>query len=282
MKVFYDEKMVADSGSYSPSAAKPKAVVEDWLDIGLPIEVCSFEPASHNDLSLAHAPSYVEGIFAGRIANGHRNTSLELANSTRWTVGSLIAASDEALKTGMSCSPSSGFHHACYGTSGGFCTFNGLMIAALKLYKTDRVKRVGILDCDWHYGNGTDDIIEQLELQNLIVHRTSGSEFFHGEPELYFRWLEQSLEHIWDSGVDLVLYQAGADAHRNDPLGGLLDDDELLRRDEMVFDYCHTKSLPITWCLAGGYQRDDEGSIEPVLSIHRQTARCATHLYGCS
>ncbi len=72
----------------------------------------------------------------------------------------------------------------------------------------------------------------------------------------------------------------GADAHIDDPLGGLLDDDQLARRDELVFDYCHAKSLPVAWCLAGGYQRDELGTIEPVLRIHRRTMESAIHAYS--
>ncbi len=271
MKVLYRDEMVAESGGYSPSAEKPKAVVEDWLAHRLPIEICDFAAASLEDLCLAHAPEYVEGIFAGRIANGHGNRSRKLADSTLWTVGSLAAAAEEALKSGVACSPSSGFHHACFASSGGFCTFNGLMIVTARLLSAGRLQRVGILDCDWHYGNGTDDIIRQLGLHSQVIHCTSGAENFHHDAERYFRWLERSLNALWNADVGLVLYQAGADAHCDDPLGGLLDDDELAERDRLVFDFCHAKRLPIAWCLAGGYQRDEEGSIEPVLRIHRHT-----------
>ncbi len=145
------------------------------------------------------------------------------------------------------------------------------MIVTARLLSAGRLQRVGILDCDWHYGNGTDDIIRQLGLHSQVIHCTSGAENFHHDAERYFRWLERSLNALWNADVGLVLYQAGADAHCDDPLGGLLDDDELAERDRLVFDFCHAKRLPIAWCLAGGYQRDEEGSIEPVLRIHRHT-----------
>ncbi len=271
--------MTAESGSYSPSAEKPKAVIEDWLTSTLPVKVCSFGPASLEDLCLAHSREYVEGVFSGRVANGHGNTSRRLAESTLWTVGSLMAAAEDALECGMACSPSSGFHHAFYTSGGGYCTFNGLMVASLKLLQAGRLKRVGVLDCDWHYGNGTEDIIEHLHLKGSIFHRTSGQEHFSGGVVQYIDWLGCSLDSLWNADVELVLYQAGADAHFNDPLGGLLSDAELAKRDEIVFDYCRAKSLPIAWCLAGGYQRDEKGSIEPVLRIHRRTAECAMRAF---
>ena len=36
-----------------------------------------------------------------------------------------------------------------------------------------RVAKVGILDCDYHYGNGTDDILAQLRL-SYVDHYTTG------------------------------------------------------------------------------------------------------------
>ncbi len=91
----------------------------------------------------------------------------------------------------------------------------------------------------------------------------------------YFEWLESSVEKLVERDVDLVLYQAGADAHRNDPLGGLLSNRELLERDQFVFSQLRKAEIPVAWNLAGGYQRDEFGSIEKVLKIHRQTMMAA-------
>ncbi len=74
----------------------------------------------------------------------------------------------------MVCSPTSGFHHTGYSHSAGFCTFNGLMATACELRRVGAVKTVGILDCDAHYGDGTDDIINQINI-DWIKHRTLGS-----------------------------------------------------------------------------------------------------------
>jgi acetoin utilization deacetylase AcuC-like enzyme len=37
------------------------------------------------------------------------------------------------------------------------------------------------------------------------------------------------------AGCELLLYQAGADAHINDPLGGWMTTEQLARRDHIVF-----------------------------------------------
>ena len=74
-------------------------------------------------------------------------------------------------------------------------------------------------------------------------------------------------------GCDLLLYQAGADPHIYDPLGGWLTTDEMRRRDAIVFDGARSLGIPIAWNLAGGYQRDLAGTLAPILEIHLNTAR---------
>lgn len=46
----------------------------------------------------------------------------------------MVAATRAPYPDGsISCSPSSGFHHAHYDRNHGFCTFNGLIVAARKV-----------------------------------------------------------------------------------------------------------------------------------------------------
>lgn len=119
--VFYCREMSVDSGGYSPSASKPEQVVTDWQGAGLPFEIRNFGPATAADLSLVHCQDYVNGILNGEIANGHRNTNLRVSHSCLLTVGSFMAAAEEAANNGIvACSPTSGFHHACYDSCRGF------------------------------------------------------------------------------------------------------------------------------------------------------------------
>ncbi|MFN7882276.1 MAG: hypothetical protein ACK5PF_04595 [bacterium] len=69
----------------------------------------------------------------------------------------------------------------------------------------------------------------------------------------------------------LVIYQAGADAHVDDPLGGFLSTDELRQRDGFVMRNLGGVYGPLVWNLAGGYQVEPDGSIPKVLEIHRNT-----------
>lgn len=159
-------------------------------------------------------------------------------------------------------------------TPGGFCTFNGLMVTACALRAAGNAKRVGILDLDIHYGDGTDDIIAKLDAGDWIEHFTAGETFTQPEQaDAFFAELPARLAAM--RACDLVLFQAGADPHMDDPLGGWLTTAELAQRDRIVFETFVAWGVPVVWNLAGGYQREPDGSIRKVLEIHENTARAA-------
>jgi acetoin utilization deacetylase AcuC-like enzyme len=271
MKVFYTPKMVADSASFSPSAAKPKLVVESWLAHGFAIEVIEPRPVTPEQLYRAHRRDYVDGILSCRLANGFGNRSKAVAASLIYTSGAMLEAAKAAMLTGgFACAPVSGFHHACWSTGGGFCTFNGLMVTALEVLEAGAAKTIGILDCDQHYGNGTDDIINHLGEAGRIVHFTTGKSHF--EPVAFLKTFADRIKNLY-AACDVLLYQAGADPHINDPLGGWMTTAQLHERDRIVFETARAMKLPVAWNLAGGYQRDEKGHIGAVLEIHDNTMR---------
>ena len=277
MKVFYRPEQVASNhAAYSPSAYKPKQVIDDWLARGiiLPHHIHSFGPVSRADFKRVHNPQMVDDVLDLKRRNGFRNHDPEVAASLPYTSGSLLAAAHWALAHHEAvCSPTSGFHHAGFDEPEGYCTFNGLMVTAVKLLDAGLVQQVAILDCDMHYGNGTDDIIARLGLQGQITHHTMGQHFEDAQvgshlAAHFMAWLNAAIQQ--SAHADLVIYQAGADPHINDPLGGLLATLDMLKRDLAVFRAF--KGRPLVWNLAGGYQRDATGCIEPVLQLHRNTA----------
>lgn len=281
--VLYTDKQVAPAQGFSPSAAKPAQVVAEWQRLDLPIEVRGFEPASFEALCRAHDPDYVRGVLSCKIANGFGTRDAKTALSLPYTSGSMLAAAREALANGkVACSPTSGFHHAGYEMGGGFCTFNGLMVTALTLIEEGQAGKVGILDCDQHYGDGTDEILQSLDgAPKRIAHHTIGRYNYRATPddvERCIRALENRLRAWKKAGVDVVLYQAGADAYVKD--GGIFDLQELAVRDARVFSLAESLSLPVAWNLAGGYQRDEKGGIQPVLDIHSNTMRECVRAYG--
>lgn len=271
--VFFSDQMVADSGGYSPSAGKPAQAVGSWLDAGFDIEIHTPVEATIDDLCMAHLPRYVMDVLDCVINNGHGNRSPKLAGTLPWTSGSMLSAARWAMtKGGIACSPTSGFHHAGFSHGGGFCTFNGLMVTAGVLLESGEACKVGILDLDMHYGDGTEDIIRRLGLQDGVVHFSGGAEHRHSGK--FLKSLPRLVVDLFGD-CDVLLYQAGADPHVNDPLGGWMTTEEMRRRDEIVFREAAKIGLPVGWNLAGGYQKDESGTIRPVLDVHDNTMEMA-------
>jgi len=277
--VFYTARMVADSEGYSPSAAKPKAVVATWQELGLPLSLREPAPVSLKQLELAHDAAYVTDVLNCVAENGFGNCSKAVAQSLPYTTGAMLAAAREALGNGrVAAAPCSGFHHAGYDLGSGFCTFNGLMVTVMVLLGEGMTGRVGILDLDQHWGDGTQDIIKHLGVGKRVRH-------YHPRMDLrgnydatrFLRTLPDIIAKFSDCA--LVLYQAGADPHIDDPLGGWLTTEELQRRDCLVFEGLAALGVPVAWNLAGGYQRDKNKTIRPVLEIHENTMKECVRVY---
>lgn len=268
MKIFYrDEQTAKKNNSFSPSAGKPALVVESWKRSHPDAQVVSFEPVTRAELYKVHAPEYVDSVLDGRASNGFGNKLSEVAYALPFVAGSMVAATLHAYKTGeTSFSPTSGAHHACYEHGGGFCTFNFLVLAAV-LAREAGAERVGIIDCDMHGGNGTVDILSRLKLWYINSYSFGYDRTRENRPVR--EWLMVFTMNVMDimRGCDVVIYNAGADPHVDDPLGGALTSEELAERDTIVFRAAKLTGTPIAVSLAGGYQEP----ISKVIAIHDMT-----------
>ncbi len=271
--VYYSPKQVSCPDSSSPSPLKPALVVADWIAQGLPIRIMEPLPTSREQIALAHSSEYVDGILNCELMNGFRGRQKDVADSLPWTCGSLLSAARGALSNGLvACSPTSGFHHAGYESGYGYCTFNGLMVTALALKAEDKVRRIGILDCDQHYGDGTAEIMDQLAI-GWIQHISQE----HGYSCAAKQFISELPEVVRSfAGCDLLIYQAGTDPHIDDPLGGFLTTAELAERDRIVFSVAKSIGIPVVWNLAGGYQQP----LSRVLEIHRNTMMACVAEYA--
>lgn len=285
---FYSAEMVAAVASFSPSAGKPRVVAEAFDETGLAVRVRP-EPVLTSQLHLAHHPRFVNKVLAGKLPNGFGTRGPAVAESCRWTCGAMLSGARHALATGKPVAAlCSGFHHACYAHAAGFCTFNGLMVTALSL----QVPRVAIVDADFHYGDGTDDILERLgwspsgswarlhsaRVEKWVFHYSFGKDFHQPrDGGRYLRKMASLREDFGRIKPDIILYQAGADAHADDPLGGVLSTDGLLHRDYLLFEMARDLGVPVCWNLAGGYQVEKDGTIPKVVEIHVNTLKAAAH-----
>lgn len=273
IEVYYSPRQVSCPDSSSPSPRKPAWVVADWIAQGFPIGVVEPIPTSREQLALAHSQKYVDGILNCELANGFRGRQKEVANSLPWTCGSLLSAARGALNNGLvACSPTSGFHHAGVESGYGYCTFNGLMVCALTLKAEGKVRRIGILDCDQHYGDGTAEIMTALSID--WIRHVSQEHWSPSDAKPFIDKLPEVMRSFAD--CDLLIYQAGADPHINDPLGGFMTTAELAERDRIVFSVAKSIGMPVVWNLAGGYQEP----VAHVLEIHRNTMAACVAAYA--
>jgi acetoin utilization deacetylase AcuC-like enzyme len=147
------------------------------------------------------------------------------------------------------------------------------MVASLKLKKEGLVNKVGILDLDNHFGNGTENIIKKLGV-DFIHHYTFGAHSIG--PDNAEDWLKRLPSIVRDfKNCDLVLFQAGADPHINDPLGGNLTSEQMEQRDFIVFSELKKMGIPTVWNLAGGYQKP----LQKVLDLHTNTLKVCLKAY---
>lgn len=282
LRVVYSDDMVSDSGvRASPSDRKPREVAAALLRTNWPIELIAPEPTSVDDLSKAHDLRFVEEVLMRTRNNGFGSTSASVARSLPYTSGACYCAAMIALNDGIAASLTSGFHHA--GPSGGraFCTFNGLMVSALQLLDQGRVRKLAIVDCDYHYGDGTQAIIDAKQLADRVLHISFGQTFKKPhQAEHYLTVVRQLRGRFETFRPELILYQAGADTHIDDPLGGLLTSDQMRERDRIVFEIARQLAIPIAWNLAGGYQIEPDGSIPRVVALHLNTFDEALRVWG--
>lgn len=273
LKVFYSSDMVSDAGRrLSPSDRKPLEVSAALERQAWPIEIIAPSPTALSDICRIHEPGFVIDVLELRRASGFGSISASVARSLPYTCGACHDSAVAALKDGISASLSSGFHHAGPSAPRGFCTFNGLMIATVQLLNSRQARKIAIIDCDYHYGDGTQAIIDVLGLSDRVLHISFGLLYTKpAQAEAYLDNMRRLGGLLTRFEPDLVIYQAGADTHIDDPLGGLLTSEQMRERDNTMFSIARQLAIPLTWNLAGGYQIEDDGSIPRVVALHLNT-----------
>ncbi len=282
LKAVYSIDMVADLERHpSPSPGKPRWVADALEQTRWPVDLVAPSPMSIEALYRVHARTFVDAVLALELPNGFGSLSASVARSLRFTCGAFHTGALLALRDGVSASLTSGFHHAHYASARGYCTFNGLIASARQLFDEGHVSRVAIVDCDYHYGDGTQALIEALGLAEQVLHVSFGRRFRRlDQADDYLAAVRDLRGQLASYDPDIIFYQAGADAHVNDPLGGLLTTAQLRERDRTIFAIARERGIPLTWNLAGGYQRESDGSIPKVVALHLNTFEEALRIWG--
>ena len=122
--------------------------------------------ASTKDLTLVHDEKYIKKILDGSLeASEERRLGLkwspELSNRSFLAVNGTLLTAKKAIEDGIACHIAGGTHHSHYNFGSGYCVFNDLAYSSTYLISQGLVKRILILDCDVHQGDGTASILEK-------------------------------------------------------------------------------------------------------------------------
>lgn len=249
------------------------------------------EPSELNTQLLyqIHAPEYVDAVLNGESTKlatmaGFKPWNINLKNAILSVNAGQIKAAELAFQYGISANIAQGFHHAMHAFGGSFCTFNGLALVA-EYFKD---KRIFVLDCDQHVGDGTTDIARRMD--NLFNYSIYGHPYgvdghAHAIAHLIDRKkgcyaeYEQAIYDGFSQAIawkaDLIIYQAGMDCHQHDRFGSAWFSTALIeQRDELVFQLAKKNQIPLFFVLAGGYQ-----SLEKLVPLHVKTFEIAHRVY---
>ena len=244
--------------------------------------------AIREQLIRIHDPAHIDHIFKLNPASGLVHLDGDTAmnphslQSALLAAGGIIDATDRVLKAELDnafCCMRPPGHHAEYSRAMGFCLFGSVAAGASHALEAHGLDRVAILDFDVHHGNGTESIFRSDErvlfcssfqhpfypytsLDNAPAHVVH-TPLSAGSDSAAFR---TAIERDWFPAIDrhkpqMIFVSAGFDAHRDDPLGGLmlLDEDFSWISHQittLASDYCNGR---IVSGLEGGYDYDALG-----------------------
>lgn len=256
------------------------------------VELVEPEPLTAAQVMAVHAPEYVRAIETGEPRALAESQGFD-RDPGLWPMalasnGGAVAAALSAMENGVAAgSLSSGLHHARRETGAGYCTFNGLVIAARAALAAG-AESVLILDFDAHCGGGTASLIAdepRICQADVSVDRydsytpTSRARLtVVTEPGKYLDAIRAALHRaVAESGAfDLCIYNAGMDPFEDCGTGGLagITSSMLEERERLVFEFGRTSHVPVAFVLAGGYT-STRLSEERLVELHRMTITAA-------
>ena len=187
-----------------------------------------------------------------------------------------MAAVSEVLTSNsrVAGSLSSGLHHARRDRGAGYCTFNGLAVAAADALERG-AERILVLDFDAHCGGGTRSMTSSEEVVQIDVSTVmfdswqptaAEDSLTHSGPTSYIDDIAAALHHASRAGTfDLVLYNAGMD-----PANSGVSTADLAMRERMVADWAAQRGQSLVYALAGGYTGGGI-TMEELVALHRLT-----------
>jgi acetoin utilization deacetylase AcuC-like enzyme len=284
--------MYVGSGYAFDTTRKSKWIAESLSESPIPgIELVEPDSLTVDRVASVHESRYIRAVETG-FPRGLAESQGFAWDAGLWPMvlasnGGAVAAALAALERGVAGSLSSGLHHGRHGSGAGFCTFNGLVIAAREALAVG-ARSVLILDLDAHCGGGTASLIADEPSIGQIDVSVDSYDSYPSSDRLrldivrassdYLPTVQRRLEEADRRGLpfDLCLYNAGMDPCEDCSTGGQpeINRHVLAQRERMVFEWCRNRKLPIAFVLAGGYvgpRLDERGLVD----LHRLTLSCA-------
>jgi acetoin utilization deacetylase AcuC-like enzyme len=234
------------------------------------------EPMPLAWLEAVHDPDYVAEVLEARVPAAKTRrigfpVTPEVARRAQAVPGGTWLAGRLALAHGFAANTAGGSHHALSDTGAGYCVFNDLALAAVRLVEEGDVERIAVVDCDVHQGDGTASLLAgRPGIATYSIHAEKNFPARKARSTLdvpladatgdddYCRLLAETLAPFLDEvRPQLILYQAGIDPLAVDRLGRLaLSDDGLARRERLVARLALERGVPLASTVGGGYGDD--------------------------
>jgi acetoin utilization deacetylase AcuC-like enzyme len=297
LKIFYTDHYVLPLPEGHRFPMEKYALVRQRV-AGSPIGAGLVDPraATEAEILLAHDGNYVARVAGGTLTPPEIRRigfpwSPAMVERSRRSSGATLEACRAALADGIAVNLAGGTHHAFRDRGEGYCVFNDSAIAALAMQAEGRARRVVVVDCDVHQGNGTASILAgDSSVFTFSIHGANNFPFTKESSDLdieladgtgdeaYLDALRQGLASaLGRARPDLAIYLAGADPYGDDRLGRLaLTKAGLRQRDRMVLETLAHWGIPTAVMMAGGYAR----RIEDTVDIHFATVEVAATLGG--
>ncbi|XP_042896168.1 histone deacetylase 11 isoform X2 [Parasteatoda tepidariorum] len=268
-------------------SAKWEKIYQILLDSEIVSKTTSVEPreASKKVLLVVHSEDYLRklkwSVNVARITEVPFVAALpnsivqrRVLQPFRYHTGGTILAGKLAFERGWALNLGGGFHHCSADQGGGFCAYADITLCIKFLFEHYRhIYKVLIVDLDAHQGNGHerdfigDDRVYIMDVYNRGIY--PHDEYAKGairkkvelrhmtEDDEYLDKVSSNLESaIEEFSPQFVIYNAGTDVLKGDPLGNLsITPQGIITRDEIVFKAARQRKIPIVFVTSGGYQK---------------------------
>ena len=248
------------------------------------------DAATETAIRRVHDGAYVDAVVTGEPRELAESQGFPwdpgLWTAVRASTAGVLSAVDAALgdpadgRPRLTGSLSSGLHHAKHATGDGYCTINGLVVAAAHAVEQHGAD-VTVLDVDAHAGGGTDELLRVHEdvlgpgrVRHLDLTTKPFDSYVHlsprpgdvnvedvalgGDDDAYLAAVDGLLAELPDPAADtgtdggrarphLVLHNAGMDPAPEISFAALAE------RERRIVAAIATRGLAGVFVLAGGY-----------------------------